>query len=85
MPIPETRPYFEAVEGFLSAIQSHKVTSLCLVALCSDEDESHNVVSKWQAGPFETMTAAGVLQLHAGLQYNEINVDYDDDDEDDDA
>ena len=77
LPTPEQRPYWEAVEEFLRALQENNVTSLCMVALCSDED-THDVVSCWHAGPFEKASAAGILQLHASYAYNHVN---DDDDE----
>lgn len=53
-------------------MQECNVTSLCMVALCSDEG-THDVVANWQAGPFEMASAAGILQLHAGLKYMEVN------------
>lgn len=82
MAMPDNRPYFEVVEKFLREIQNHKVTSLCLVALIDDK-ETHDFVAKWKCGPLETITAAGVLQLHASLQYHDVNYDDDDEEEDD--
>lgn len=72
MATPETRPYFEAFEDFLRELQEHDVTAICMVALCSDED-THDVVANWHCGPFEMAAAAGVLQLHAGMMYNDAN------------
>lgn len=80
MAVPETRPYFEAVEEFLRMIQEHQVTSLCMVALCADED-THDVVGRWNAGPFEMSAAGGVLQLHAALAYSDANRGKDDEDD----
>lgn len=80
--MPEYRPYFEAVEEFLTEAQQHNVTSLHLVAMCSDPD-THDVVAGWNAGPFETAAAAGVLQLHAAQQYTELNNTDEEEDDDD--
>ena len=78
MKIPEARPYFEAVEEFLRELQEHNVTSICMVALCSDED-TYDVVSGWQAGPHETASMAGILQMHAALLYHDVNEEDDED------
>ena len=80
MVTPEVKPYFGTVEEFLRLLQEHEITSICLVALCADED-THDVVATWQAGPFETASAAGILQLHAALKYNEMNRGEEDEEE----
>lgn len=74
------KAYNEAVINFLNDLEGEKVKSLVMVALCDDE-ETHDVVCTWKAGPIETMTVAGVLQLHAGLMYNNINSEVDDDED----
>lgn len=79
MKTPEARPYFEAVEEFLRELQGCNVTSLCMVALCSDED-THDIVSAWRAGPFETASIAGILQMHAALMYHDVNEEDGEDD-----
>lgn len=76
----DTRPYYEAVETFLREIQDLNVTSMCLVAL-SDDKEIHNVIVGYRAGPFETASMAGILQLRAGMLYAEANEE-DEEDED---
>lgn len=72
MKTPETRPYFEAVEEFLRELQEHSVTSLCMVALCSDED-TYDVISQWNSGPFEMASMAGIIQMHSTLMYIDAN------------
>ena len=72
MTTPETRPYFEAFEKMLSELQGHDVKSVCMVALCTDGD-THDVITCYNAGPFEMVTAAGALQLHASYKFNQIN------------
>ena len=66
------KPYYQALEDFIRELEDLKVTSLHLVALCADEG-THDVVGMWNAGPFEMAMAAGVLQLHAGSMYREVN------------
>lgn len=78
----EKRPYWESVETFLRELQDLHVTSLCLVAL-SDDKEIHNCVVDYDAGPFELMTMAGILQLRANMLYLEANNAEDDEDEED--
>lgn len=77
------KEYGEAIIGFLNDLEYVKVKSLALVAICDDEDV-HDVVCTWHAGPFEMMMAASSLQLHAGSVYNKINSteDFDDETED---
>lgn len=74
------KEYGEAIIAFLNDLESVKVRSLALVALCDDENVN-NVVCTWKSGPMETMNVAGILQLHACHQYNQINSQEDIDDE----
>jgi hypothetical protein len=78
---PEKRDYWEAVEIFLKELQPLSVQAVAMVALTADEDV-HDVVSIYGAGPFELASMAGILQMHAGYQYSQLN---DDDEEDDEA
>ncbi len=80
---PEPRDYWEMVEELLRDLQERKVRSLIAVALIDDEN-IHDVLSVWGAGPYELSDAAGILQLHAGLLFNQINGSEDEEDEEDD-
>jgi len=71
------KPYYPALEDFIRELEERKVTALCMVALCAD-DSIHDVVGTYNAGPFELAMAAGVLQLHAGVVYREVNEEDDD-------
>ena len=70
----DPRKYFGTVEDFLRGIQDLKVKSICMVALTDDPDTS-DVVSTYDAGPMELATCAGILQMHAAYRYGEINRD----------
>lgn len=70
----DPREYFGAVEDFLREIQGLKVRSICMVALTDDPD-TYDVVSAYDAGPMELAACAGILQMHAAYRYGEINRD----------
>ena len=70
----DPREYFGAVEDFLKGIQNLKVRSICMVALTDDPD-TFDVVSAYDAGPMELAACAGILQMHAACRYGEINRD----------
>lgn len=79
---PEQREYWEAAELFLKELQPLHVQAVAMVALTDDPDV-HDVVSVYGAGPFELASMAGILQMHAGYQYSQINGEEDEDEEDD--
>ena len=69
------KPYYACIEDFMATLDGLNVTSMVLVALTdgADKDNTHDVVSGWNAGPFELGSVAGILQVHASFKYLEAN------------
>jgi hypothetical protein len=75
MVTPEKKEYWGAVEDFLRDASDMEIESLVIVGLCPAKNEAgvHDVISVWQAGPFELMQVASTLQLHASYEFTNIN------------
>lgn len=74
------KPYYKAVEDFMRQCEGMKVRAMALVALVDDE-EAYDVLCTYDTGPYELASCAGILQLEAGLLYNEVNKDYNEEEE----
>ena len=77
------KPYYPCVEEFMKACENLNVTSMVLAALTdgTDKDSTHNVVSGYNAGPFELGSVAGIIQVHAGFAYTKSNKEWLEDEE----
>ena len=76
----DVKPYYQTVENFLRETDDLKVRSMVLVAL-TDDDEIHDVICDFGAGPFELAEISGLLNLHAAHSYIKINEEEDEPDE----